>query len=427
MQYPPGTRVSGTLIDEAGNPVAGMQMQLQPLGRYVESDAEGRFTFYDVPDGNYDLSPDDAAGEYDSFDPPLRSISITGDQGMQDFIASRLDIRGRVSTGETALPLVEILLNPGGLVAKTGPDGTYEFRKLVSGNYTVSVFSGGIEVTPPSYNLFLGSEDLEGNDFTASGFEPTYLISGTIRDGVDPVPGVVVYLHPGGKLAFTDETGFYAFYSLAPGSYVVSAALSGYKLTPDTQGVTIINSGQTADFSAEPIQLYQVIRDCIEVDNSDVVMGFMPGVDVYFADVNTAAVVAIRRTDQFGQASVQLPAGDYYSYLQHPLFNGVAYFGSESFSLNGSDVVISRHYARTNPVTWESFVAEYISSECTQCHRPDAQTAVDPPLRTYDEVVAVVNACNARIQNNTMPPGNPSHDAYKRWFKVWRDNGTALE
>ncbi len=423
---PAGTRVSGRVLDEQGDPVAGMRMQLQPLGRYVESDAAGNFIFYDVPDGDYDLSPDDAAGDYDFFEPPLRSISISGDQGMQDFTATRLDIRGRLSTNDRPLPLVEMVLNPGGVVTKTDTDGRYEFRKLVSGNYTVAVFSGGIDTTPPSYNLFLGSADLEGNDFTANGLEPAYSINGTVRDGVDPVVGAVLYLQPGGKIAVTDDTGYYAFYTLAPGNYVVSAALSGYKFTPDSQAVTIIDNGQTADFSAEPIQLYHVIRECIETDLSDVVLGFMPGVDVYFADVNTASVVAVRRTDQFGQASVDLPAGEYYSYLQHPLFNGVASFGSESFTLSG-DLVISRHYNRNNTVTWKNFVAEYISTECLQCHRPDAQTAVDPPLRTYDEVVAKVNSCNSRIQNDTMPPGNPSHDAYKRWFKAWRDAGTQLE
>jgi TonB-linked outer membrane protein, SusC/RagA family len=47
--------LSGTLVDEAGKPIAGAAVALSPLMRYTSSNNNGEFHFADVPPGNYTL------------------------------------------------------------------------------------------------------------------------------------------------------------------------------------------------------------------------------------------------------------------------------------------------------------------------------------------------------------------------------------
>src|SRR5690606_21318204 len=75
---------------------------------------------------------------------------------------------------------------------------------------------------------------------------------------------------------------------------------------------------------------------------------------------------------------------------------------------------------RTGGPTWQNFASAYIGNQCLSCHRPDSQTAVNPYLRDYDEVIDTGSSSNARIQNDTMPPGNPSLAIHKRQFQLWR-------
>jgi len=59
-------------------------------------------------------------------------------------------------------------------------------------------------------------------------FSQQYAISGTVRTGDTPLPGISVQLLPAGMQAVTDDNGFFRFSKLATGDYRIKVAAAGY-------------------------------------------------------------------------------------------------------------------------------------------------------------------------------------------------------
>lgn len=70
--------------------------------------------------------------------------------------------------GTTALPAVQMTLNPGAIHATTDSSGDYMFSDVSNGAYTVTPALSGYDFTPPSQNVNVSDEDVLGVDFSAT-------------------------------------------------------------------------------------------------------------------------------------------------------------------------------------------------------------------------------------------------------------------
>jgi hypothetical protein len=97
----------------------------------------------------------------------------------------------------------------------------------------------------------IGNRDLRHAARTDS--EPTYSISGRVRDGSDnPVPDVTVSAGTAGS-ATTDSSGAYAITGLAAGSYILSPAKPAWSFTPPTRTVSVPPDVTGQDFTGVPV------------------------------------------------------------------------------------------------------------------------------------------------------------------------------
>ena len=81
-----------------------------------------------------------------------------------------------------------------------------------------------------------------------TGAEPTYFVSGYIRDGSgNPIPGVVVSAGAGGS-ATTDASGIYTITNLVTSTYTLTPSKSGYVFSPATCTVSVPPSATGQDF-----------------------------------------------------------------------------------------------------------------------------------------------------------------------------------
>ena len=141
--------------------------------------------------------------------------------------------------GEVALPGWSIQLLQGGSVinvTSTVQDGSYAFRDLSPGAYTVSeVAQDGWAATMPtggSYQVKLTNADVTGRDFgnranlSVTGLKYYDINGNGVQDSDEPgITGSTVTLEERGRTVATTTTkldGSYAFNNLAPGNYTVT-------------------------------------------------------------------------------------------------------------------------------------------------------------------------------------------------------------
>ncbi|HEU4888439.1 MAG TPA: carboxypeptidase regulatory-like domain-containing protein, partial [Thermoanaerobaculia bacterium] len=88
-------------------------------------------------------------------------------------------------------------------------------------------------------------------------------IVGRVTDGTSPVPGVTIELQSpaqqGAKVAVTDSNGEFRFSLLAPGSYTLSASLSGYAPLSQPNINVGLNRTTTLELNMSPSTLTDVI------------------------------------------------------------------------------------------------------------------------------------------------------------------------
>jgi len=167
---------------------------------------------------------------------------------------------GAMDAGEAGRAGMNIQLSRDGSVinaTSSAEDGSYAFRNLAPGTYTVSaVAQEGWAVSMPSegsYSVELKSADATGKDFgvrgdlTISG-QKYYDINGNGEQDADEpgIPGGDVSLLLDGKVvanATTDDNGMYSFKNLLPGTYTVNDPVpSGLVLTTSSSVTVTVTS-----------------------------------------------------------------------------------------------------------------------------------------------------------------------------------------
>jgi hypothetical protein len=407
-----GPKVSGKILDENNQPLGGVTLTLTPGFLYTYTDAEGNYSISLVNDDTYTISPDKSGY---TFNPPSSMVTIAGgaDSSGNDFNGTSLDIRGHVMEGANGVGGVKVWLQSGP-TTYTLADGSYEFQGVLTGMDTVYAKLPGYSFNPVSQSVIVGATDVNDVDFAATGGQPTYTISGKVLDAVtsDPIVDAVVSLQPDYIFVHTDATGAYSFTGLAPDEYKVNAYLQGYKITPKDLMVTVANADMpNQDFSAQ--QLYKLIGTLRGSGGF-----FLSGINVTLTPGNVTTTTGNDGVYTFNA----LVPGQYTVTPSSPLY---------TFTPLNQQVIITNTIgqagdmtgALTGTVTYTNSISNIVSTYCTSCHSVNGNPSVDPMLTNYNEVKTWGAASNSRVQNGTMPPGNPLSAQKKELFSAWVAGG----
>lgn len=225
--------VSGTVRDDAGNPVAGVVVTLTAPGggtTTTTTDAGGDYLFDDNPTGEgYALSiavPGGyRAGPGGTTIPDVDVVD--GPVVDQDFVVVGLpSVSGTVTGGGAGLGGVQVTLTPAGggapVTTVTDGEGHYAFDGVPAGDFTIAVTPPDGYTGTTTRQVTVADADRPGQDF-ALGRPGAVGGRVTGADGSTPRPGVVVIVEgPGGTRELTTDPdgGFHAA-GLAPGTWTV--------------------------------------------------------------------------------------------------------------------------------------------------------------------------------------------------------------
>jgi len=213
----------------------------QPLATIT--DVTGRYTFTDVPNGAYTVTPEKSGYV---FSPASLDVTVGGaDVIGQDFTASVATyvvsgtVTGDVAEGVT----VTLSWSATGYLEMTTTDaaGRFAFPGVVDGPYILQPEKTGYVFSPNSRGPVVSGSDVTGQDFVASAL---HIVSGTVSGVV--AEGVTVTLSSSVtgllQVTSTDSTGHFGFAGVVDGTYTVKPIKSGYVLSPTTVAVTVSGS-----------------------------------------------------------------------------------------------------------------------------------------------------------------------------------------
>lgn len=413
--------ISGTILDEHGEPMPGQSLSITPNPDSVQvvTGTDGGYTIGLPAAGMYDVTPQSTNTGYS---PVMQTVDVNGDMTGVDFTGTRLDIRGRIADADgNPLAGVQLTLSPGNAITFSGADGEYHYVVQTDDSYTVTPLLATYAFTPSSAIANVSGADVDNLDFSYSGGQPTYGIFGNVHEAdLSPVDGVFVTLNPGNRLAITDANGNYGFTGLAEATYDLACSKNGWSFAPPVKLVNISGSSENgADFTGTPpLPTRKVSGTSKWRDPETNDLYGIPGLLVRLKGIDGNTASYGTETDINGD--YEFPAVVQGRYKLD--FVSISYnIGSATFTIKDSDGGASFFSPMTTGgPTWQNFAASYVGNQCTSCHRPGSQTAAAPFLRDYDEVVNAGTASHIRIQNDTMPPGNPSLPIHKRQFELWR-------
>jgi hypothetical protein len=260
-RLPDGIRVGGAVTDSAGNPLANIDVNVNPDGQgasgFGRTDSAGHYVASPVPPGRYrvqfrdDSSPPSWAAMYWQQQPSYNSATllelVAGDGPERDGIDAQLGAAASISgtvTGPQGQPVGNICVDaviatangPDGLGhALTGPDGSYAFTGLPAAQVRVRVQDCNVvgpyrTVWWPAEDTYeaAGLVDLQaGEHRTGVNVQLTAAatISGTVTDDQQrPLAGICVQAattQAFGALAQTDGNGNHQMILNAAGDFTV--------------------------------------------------------------------------------------------------------------------------------------------------------------------------------------------------------------
>lgn len=264
--------ISGTVRDDDGNPVAGVEVTLtRPGGGSVTTTTgeDGGYLFDDNPAATgYALT----IGVPDGYAPGPAGTTIAGVEVVaapvtgQDFVIVALpSVSGTVTGGGHPLGGVQVTITPAGggtpVTAVTDGDGHYVVPGLPAGDHTIVIDAPAGYTGTTTRPVTVGTADVTGQDFALG--RPGALGGTVTQDGTGaPRAGVTVTLDgPGGQQVLTtDAEGGYFVDGLAPGSYTIRVTAPDGSDVVGTAEHTVtitaageIRGGQDFVLGAEPV------------------------------------------------------------------------------------------------------------------------------------------------------------------------------
>ena len=247
--------ISGTVRDDAGAPVAGVDVSITGPGgsRTTTTADDGSYLFDNNPVGTgYTLTiaiPDGFTAGPDGAQ--ISGIAVTNvPVTAQDFTVVDLpSVTGTVTGGGSGVGGVQVVLAPVGggpvFTTVTTGDGTYETDGLPPGDYTLDVRPPAGWSAPAPLTITVPAGGLTGQDVALT--RPGALGGGVTTDGAPASDVAVTVDGPGGpRTVRTDAEGQYFLDDLPAGSYTISISVpSGLAVAgATTRTVTITAAGE---------------------------------------------------------------------------------------------------------------------------------------------------------------------------------------
>jgi uncharacterized protein (DUF2141 family) len=253
--YKPTVDISGTVYHDlnangnrdSGEPgLAGWNVTASGVATPALTDANGAYSFVDLPAGSYQICQQQPSGQgWIQSEPSATCYTgVSGNTSDKDFgnykngsISGKVleDADGDGDISEDTVGLTGFTIEANGTSTDSGAGGIYIISALKPGVYDVCQEEelGWMQSFPVGcHEVTLTSGEVEvSKDF--GNFRPA-TISGTRTLNDEPFPGQTVRLLGGPQpiTDITDDDGFYEFTGLAPGMYTVCAEDLG-ATTPD--------------------------------------------------------------------------------------------------------------------------------------------------------------------------------------------------
>ncbi|MDT5296469.1 MAG: hypothetical protein QOJ76_3349 [Acidobacteriota bacterium] len=248
--------ITGRVINSNNHGIEAVTITLSgSQARTTQTDADGNFSFADLPrGGNYTVTP---SGTGFVFGPASQTFNnLSFDQGavfVRDVGSYKLS--GRVT--EKGAGLGGVIVTLGGMQSAamtTGADGAYSFTVAGTGNYTITPSKPHYTFTQTSATFNnLGADQTA--DFDAALIR--HAISGRIlrAGGSSGFQGVTVTLSGSqSATAQTDAGGGYTFAGVAGGgNYTVTPSKLNYTFSPAGATFNDLGADRTADFTGTPV------------------------------------------------------------------------------------------------------------------------------------------------------------------------------
>lgn len=240
----PTRSITGTVT---GSVAQGVSIALRgPASATVTTDSSGRFVFEGLASGNYVVTP--SLPGY-AFSPENRPVVLAdADLRGEDFSAARASrIAGTIRGRRTAT------VDLGGdafASASVDATGSFAFRDLVDGRYTLTPHVASGTVVPASRIV-----EIAGGDALQQDFEVTYALSGQVVGAT----GVTMMLSGASSAsAAISSDGSFAFNGLARGTYRLTPSKPGFVFSPPEKSVSV----DEADAAGNDFQAFVAHRVC---------------------------------------------------------------------------------------------------------------------------------------------------------------------
>lgn len=249
-----GYRIQGK-VTAGGAGVAGAVVS--DGSRTATTNASGDYTLNDVPTGRYTITATKAGWQFreSGFQNPLDVMG--GNFTNHNFYASGTYLQGTLPASIATAPTVTDGVRT---VTATQPQPGFPWNYFLSsvpnGTWNLVASAPGVTLTPASFTnpvTVSGGMARSNLDFqVASG--TTYTVSGTVRTGGTPLPGVTV--SDGTRTATTDSLGRYVLVGVPAGNHTLTPALATYSFVPATLSVTVSTANLlNQDFATTVVNL----------------------------------------------------------------------------------------------------------------------------------------------------------------------------
>ncbi|MFQ3548583.1 MAG: carboxypeptidase-like regulatory domain-containing protein [Armatimonadota bacterium] len=249
--------ITGTVKDNANNPIAGATVTTNTGGYSATTNANGVYTLSNIAPGTYNITASKTG--YDS----ATNNGVVGTAGQVTTSNFTLtpqpgSITGTVKDSSNN-PIVgaTVSTNTGGYSTTTNSSGEYTLSNVAPGTYDVTASkSGYVSSTNSGVVVNPGASTTSNFTLTAQ----TGTITGTVKDSQNnAISGATVSTNTGGYTTTTNSSGVYTLTGVVVGTYNVTASKSGFvSVTNNNVSVT---SGQTTTsnftLTAVPVERVQ--------------------------------------------------------------------------------------------------------------------------------------------------------------------------
>jgi protocatechuate 3,4-dioxygenase beta subunit len=271
--------LTGKVTDEKNNPITGADVKAEiRLKKYTcshhvkaaaaKTSSDGSFEFKDLAPREYKISVDSE----NLFSDPA-TVSVSEDFNYVAFkMKPACSIKGKVETAD-GKPVSGINLMSGSKTSVSGVDGSFklsglgtgEQRIFLSGENYVIASKDGVKVTCST------EKAAECKVIVVSAGKLTVMLSQ--KEGISPPGNITIALIPEGDKSYSSSSytsavkdGKALFKALKPAKYKIE--IKGDRNLPKIKSAVTIESGNTAEIKAEPVETFGV-RGKLTDDNSN--------------------------------------------------------------------------------------------------------------------------------------------------------------